>query len=81
MIDIICQSAIFILGSLTIFLLAQKNKWQRWGHVVGLIQEMFWFVAIFRSRQWGIFALCFIYTGCFILGIYNHWIKKEKENE
>ena len=78
-IDTICQIMIFILGSITVFLLAQKNKWQRWGYIIGLIQEVFWFIAIFRARQWGIFALCFIYTGCFVLGIYNYFIKKESQ--
>lgn len=79
MIDTVCQIMIFVLGSITIFLLAQKNRWQRWGYIVGLIQEGFWFIAVFRAKQWGIFALCFIYTLCFILGIYNYWIKGDKK--
>ena len=78
MVDIICQIMIFTLGAITIFLLAQKNKWQRWGYIIGLTQEVFWYTTTFRAKQWGIFALCFIYTFCFLLGIWNHWIKKEK---
>lgn len=79
MIDQTCQIMIFVLGGATIFLLAQKNKWQRWGYIVGLFQEIPWFIATFRARQWGIFALTFVYTFCYILGIWNYWIKKEKK--
>jgi hypothetical protein len=76
MISIICQIGILLGGTLTTFLLAQRNKWMRWGHVVGLIQEMFWFYETYTKQQWGIFVLCFVYTGCFMLGIYNYWVKK-----
>jgi len=78
MIDTVCQIMIFVLGTASIFLLAQKSKLQRWGYIVGLAGEIFWFISTVRAKQWGIFALCFIYTACFILGIYNHWIRKEK---
>lgn len=78
MVDTICQIMILVGGTITIFLLAQKNKWQRWGYITGLIQEMFWFITTFKAKQWGIFLLCFVYTGCFILGIYNHWVRKDE---
>lgn len=78
MIDLICQIVIFTFGSITIFLLAQKNKWQRWGHITGLVQEPFWFISAIRAEQWGVLVLCFIYTFCFLLGVYNYFIKKSK---
>lgn len=79
MINTVCQVMIFVFGVITIFLLAQKNRWQRWGYVVGLTGEIFWFISAFRTEQWGIFALSFVYTTCFILGIYNYFIRKEKK--
>jgi hypothetical protein len=76
MISTICQIAILVLGAATIFLLAQKNKLMRWGYIVGLTQEVFWFYETYTKQQWGIFLLCFVYTGCFILGVYNYFIRR-----
>jgi len=75
MIDQICQTMIVILGGLTIFLLAQKGKWQRWGFVIGLISEIFWFSTSYINNQWGIFVLSLVYTVCYGIGIKNHWNK------
>ena len=75
MIDTICQIIILIGGTLAIFLLAQKNKWMRYGYIIGLVQEIFWFYSTYIHKQWGTFILCFVYTGCFLLGIYNYWVK------
>lgn len=78
MFDYICQIAILIGGTLTMFLLAQKNKWMRWGYIIGLVQESFWFYTTVYHHQWGVFLLCFVYTFCFLLGIYNYWIREIK---
>jgi len=80
MIDTICQIAILIGGTLTVFLLAQKNRWMRWGYIVGFIQEIFWFYTTAYHRQWGIFVLAFVYSFCFGLGVYNYWIKNEQSS-
>ena len=74
--ELICQIIILFFGTLTIFLLAQKNKWQRWGYITGLIQEPFWVITSTVNKQWGIFVLAIVYSLCFMLGIYNHWMKK-----
>lgn len=74
------QFIILAAGILTSFLLAQKNKWQKWGFVVGFCAEPFWFISAWEGKQWGILILCVWYTICFALGIYNHW-KREEQNE
>ena len=71
------QFFILTLGTLTIFLLAQKNKFMRYGYIIGAIQEIFWFITTYQNKQWGIFVLCFIYSGCYLLGIYNYFIRKK----
>ena len=77
--DQICQIMILILGGLTILLIAQKkNKYKRVGFIIGLISEIFWFITSWMNNQWGIFMLAFVYSGCYFLGIINHWRKDER---
>lgn len=75
------QAIILILGGLTIFLLAQKNKFMRWGFVVGLISEPFWFYASIKSEQWGILILSIWYGFAYGLGVYNWWLKNGTEEK
>ena len=49
---------------------------RKWASVLGLIGQPAWFYATFSAGQWGIFAMCFIYTGLWAMGFYNNWIKE-----
>lgn len=73
--DSISQIAIFVLGASAIFLVAKKNKW---GFVLGLLSQPFWFISSYQNKQLGIFFLSIIYTLSWILGIYEWFFKKEK---
>ncbi len=42
--DIIAQVGIVIFGAIAIILVAKKNKW---GFVVGLLSQPFWFITSF----------------------------------
>lgn len=75
--DVFTQVAIFVLGVGAIVLIARKNKW---GFVVGLCSQPFWFISTFRSEQWGVFALACVYTFTWIYGIYE-WFYKEKKSK
>jgi nicotinamide riboside transporter PnuC len=77
MFETISQIAIFILGSLAIILVARKNKW---GFVIGLISQPFWFITSYNSKQWGIFFVSFIYAISWCYGIYE-WFFKEKQTK
>ena len=48
--DTISQIAIFVLGASAIILVAKKNKW---GFVVGIFSQPFWFITSFVNQQWG----------------------------
>ncbi len=76
MFDIISQFGIAIFGAAAIILVAKKNKW---GFVIGLISQPFWFITSFTNKQWGVFVLSIIFTGSWILGIYEWFFKTEKE--
>jgi hypothetical protein len=72
-IDHALQFAILLLSAAAIGLIAQPAPLQGWGFVVGLVSQPAWFVATWRKRQWGMFALSFFYTGAWVQGIVNHF--------
>lgn len=68
--DALCQVFIAVFGLLAIFLVARKN---RWGFVVGLLQQPLWFFTTFVNEQWGIFLLSFAYTVTWSYGIWENF--------
>lgn len=71
----ISQIAILVLGVASIVLVAKKNKW---GFVLGLAVQPFWFITSFLNKQWGIFIVSFVYTLSWIFGIYEWFFKNKK---
>jgi hypothetical protein len=69
MLETICQIGIFVLGTISVYLMSRKN---RWGVVVTLISQPFFLISTYRNNQWGMFALATIYTVCWISGL-RHW--------
>ena len=58
--DIISQVAIVFLGAGAIILVAKKNKW---GFVLGLASQPFWYITAFINEQWGgIFGEFYLYN-------------------
>jgi hypothetical protein len=57
-------------------MMGRKEKWMRWGYVLGLVSEPFWIWTAYEKNQWGILALTVWYTYAYGQGIYNYWIKK-----
>ena len=75
MLDTISQIAIFVLGASAIILVAKKNKW---GFVVGILSQPFWFITSFINQQWGVFFVSIIFTMSWALGIYEWFFKNKK---
>ena len=73
--DIISQVGVAIFGISAIILVSKKNKW---GFVLGLLSQPFWYITSFTNKQWGIFFLSIVYTGSWILGIYEWFFKKNR---
>jgi len=63
------QSAIFI-GPMGAMLLGSGS---RWGFVVGLMTQPFWFYTSFRHRQWGIFIASIFYAFGWAMGVYRNF--------
>lgn len=74
MIGIIAQVGIAICGVSAIWLVnAREPRWARWGPVMGLLGQPFWFITTVMNGQWGIVALCFLYTWAWWRGFIKHW--------
>lgn len=73
----ICQWVVMIMGAVTIWFLAQKKPWMRWGYVIGLLSEPFWMITTYYSKQYGIMVLTLIYGFCYALGIRNYFLRKK----
>lgn len=76
--DTISQIGIAVLGVTAIILVAKKNKW---GFVFGLLSQPFWFITSFINEQWGIFFLTIIYSGSWLLGIYEWFFKNKNQDK
>jgi hypothetical protein len=63
------QSAIF-MGPIGAMLLGSGS---RWGFVIGLATQPFWFYTSFRHRQWGIFFASIFYAFGWAMGVYRNF--------
>ena len=63
------QSAIF-MGPIGAMLLGSGS---RWGFVIGLATQPFWFYTSFRHRQWGIFIASIFYAFAWAMGVYRNF--------
>jgi hypothetical protein len=74
----ISQIGIIIFGASAIWFVSRREKWRRWGYLLGILSQPFWFISAYQSKQWGIFLLSVWYTYSWTQGIWNYWIKPEK---
>jgi len=73
LVDSALQIALAVLSIVAAYLVASDGPWQRWGYVVGLTSQPFWFVATWRARQYGILLVAIFYTGAWVQGIANRF--------
>lgn len=70
------QIGIVLFGVGAIWLVGNKNKWQKYGYLVGLISQPFWFFAVVYTGQWGMFIVNVFYLISWINGFRNHFLRK-----
>jgi len=69
------QIAIVFTGAVAIWLTQQANEsWKKYACLFGLAGQPFWFYASYQAEQWGVFAMCFVYTWSWLLGFKNNWL-------
>lgn len=66
----IAQIGIAIFGVTAIWL-SQDHRiaWRRWAPVFGLAGQPFWFWSAWSAEQYGILALCVLYTASWARGL------------
>ncbi len=75
MLDLLSQSVITVGGLAAILLVSRNN---RWGFVVGFLQQPFWFVTTILNHQWGMFILSLAYSLTWTYGVYRNFWKREE---
>lgn len=76
--DHISQIAILVTNAPAIWLVGRLENWKRWGYVLGLLGQPFWFYTTLHNKQYGVFVLAIWYTYAWGQGFYNYWIKRQK---
>lgn len=75
----LAQVGIAIFGVTAVALSQSKHfTTRRWASVFGLVGQPFWIYAAWHAQQWGILALCALYTASWAQGLYTHWIAVDK---
>lgn len=72
------QFGIALFGVTAIFLSqAREERHRRYASIFGLLGQPFWFYSAWLAGQWGVFALCFLYSFAWARGFQTHWIGKK----
>jgi len=77
----ISQIGIVLFGLSAVWLIGRKEKWSRWGFILGLMSQPFFIYTAWKHEQWGLFILSICYVYVWFQGIYNYWIKKDSVKE
>jgi len=70
------QIGIAFSGVIAVWLTQDKrDSRRRWACIFGMLGQPFWFYAAWKAEQWGIFALCTLYTYAWARGLWAHWLR------
>ena len=75
----IAQIGIVVFGCAAIWFIGRREAWRRWGFILGLCSQPFWFWTAYEHRQWGVGVLAVFYTYAWAQGVWNYWIRKGGE--
>ena len=79
MIDLLSQIWITMTGATALWLVnAKRDRTRRWGPVFGICSQPAWYIQMLVHGQWFMLPVYTLYTGAWVLGIYNHWLKPAK---
>jgi|SRR5215813_3789803 len=69
------QIGITLSGVMAVWLTQDKRAtWRRWACIFGIVAQPFWFYAAWKAEQWGIFAMCTLYSYAWARGLWMHWL-------
>lgn len=69
------QAIIISCTSVAAWLISRKDDQRKWGFVIGLAGQPFWFWSTLSANpvQAGVLAVSLFWTYCYTRGIYNHF--------
>jgi len=71
------QALLFILSVSSAFCLNDhRHGWRKWGPVLSLCAQPFWFTSALLAHQWGVVAMTFVYFALAVRGVRNFWFRK-----
>ena len=71
------QIGIILSGVIAVWLTQDKRtSWRRWACIFGVLAQPFWFYAAWKAEQWGIFAMCTLYSYAWVRGLWTHWLSR-----
>lgn len=71
----VMQVCIVVLSLLATWLSLHPTR-QRYACVFGVAVQPFWLVVTYQNRQWGMFALCFVYGAIWLKSAWQHWVQQ-----
>src|SRR5262245_51621003 len=73
------QIGIALCGVVAVWLTQdQRQRWRRCACIFGILGQPFWLYAAWSAEQWGIFALCMLYTYAWARGLWTHWVGERR---
>lgn len=74
---ILTQLGIAFCGVTAVYLSQDlRESRRRWASVFGLAAQPFWLIETASREQWGILALCLLYTWSWWRGFRAHWLRR-----
>lgn len=71
------QIAIGLLGPTAVWLANDPRlRWRRWGCIVGMVSQPFWYIAVWKASQWGVACASVVYTAAWLRGIHTYWLRR-----
>lgn len=75
------QICLFLFSVTGMFLLSSNKSYRKYGFIINLISQPFWFLTTVPSKQYGLIALSCVYTIAWCMGIYNYFIRDKTKKE
>jgi len=71
------QLGILVFGCSSIWIVGRPEHWRRFGYILGLLSQPFWFYMAIKTGQWGVFTLSLFYSYSWAQGVWFHLVRPE----
>ncbi|HKO44644.1 MAG TPA: hypothetical protein VJU84_15300 [Pyrinomonadaceae bacterium] len=74
---LITQLGILVFGCSAVWLIGRPESWRRWGYILALCSQPFWFYMSYQQGDFGVLILTCLYAYSWAQGVWYHWVKIE----